>query len=78
MNNKLANTSLLKLGSRFSAVFFIVAVIIKVFISVLTKPFSEYVKTSEFRNYIIVLAVFSVVYGFLMAHFQIKKHKKNN
>jgi len=76
MSNKLANTSLLKLGTRFSVVFFIVAVIIKVFISVLTKPFSEYVKTSEFRNYIIVLAVFSLVYGFLMAHFQIKKHKK--
>jgi len=76
MSNKLANTSLLKLGTRFSVVFFIVAVIIKVFISVLTKPFSEYVKTSEFRNYIIILAVFSVVYGFLMAHFQIKKHKK--
>jgi formate hydrogenlyase subunit 3/multisubunit Na+/H+ antiporter MnhD subunit len=76
MSNKLANTSLLKLGSRFSAVFFIVAVIIKVFLSVITKDFSEYVKTPEFRNYIIVLAVFSVVYGFLMAHFQIKKHKK--
>jgi len=76
MSNKLANTSLLKLGTRFSVVFFIVAVIIKVFISILSKPFSEYVKTSEFRNYIIILAVFSVVYGFLMAHFQIKKHKK--
>jgi len=76
MNNKLANASLLKLGSRFSAVFFIVAVIIKVFLSVVTKDFSEYVKTTGFRNYIIVLAIFSVVYGFLMAHFQIKKHKK--
>lgn len=76
MSNKLANTSLLKLGTRFSVVFFVVAVIIKVFISVLTKPFSDYVKTPEFRNYIIILAVFSVVYGFLMAHFQIKKHKK--
>ena len=76
MSNKLANTSLLKLGTRFSVVFFIVAVIIKVFISVLSKPFSEYVKTSEFRNYIIILAIFSVVYGFLMAHFQLKKHKK--
>ncbi|NQY28925.1 MAG: hypothetical protein HRT69_05565 [Flavobacteriaceae bacterium] len=76
MNNKLANTSLLKLGIRFSVVFFIVAVIIKVFLSVISKDFSEYVKTSEFRNYIIVLALFSLVYGFLMARFQLKKHKK--
>jgi len=76
MSNKIANTSLLKLGTRFSVVFFIIAVIIKVFISVLTKPFSEYVLTPEFRIYIIILAVFSVVYGFLMAHFQLKKHKK--
>ena len=76
MNNKLANTSLLKLGTRFSVVFFIVAVIIKVFLSVISKDFSEYVKTPEFRNYIIVLALFSLVYGFLMAHFQLKKHKK--
>ena len=78
MNNKLANTSLLKLGTRFSVVFFIVAVIIKVFLSVISKDFSEYVKTPEFRNYIIVLALFSVVYGFLMAHFKLKKHKKSN
>jgi len=75
MSNKLEKTSLLKLGSRFSAVFFIVAVIIKVFLSVITKDFSEYVKTPGFRNYIIVLAIFSLVYGFLMAHFQLKKHK---
>jgi len=76
MSNKLANTSLLKLGARFSTVFFIVAVIIKVFISVLTTPFSEYVRTPEFRNYIIILVIFSLVYGFLMAHFQLKKHNK--
>ena len=75
MSKNLANTSLLKLGSRFSIVFFVVAVLIKVFLSVLTKDFSVYSKTAEFRNYIIVLAVFSVVYGFLMAHFQLKKHK---
>lgn len=76
MNQKLVTTSLLKLGLRFSVVFFIVAVIIKVFISALTQEFSEYIKTSEFRNYIIVLVVFSLVYGFLMAHFQIKKHRR--
>jgi len=76
MGKKLANTSLLKLGARFSAVFFIVAVIIKVFISVLTTPFSQYISTPEFRNYIIILAFFSLVYGFLMAHFQLKKHRK--
>lgn len=77
MSQKLVTTSLFKLGLRFSVVFFIVAVIIKVFISALTQEFSVYVQTPEFRNYIIVLAVFSFVYGFLMAHFQIKKHKKN-
>lgn len=76
MSQKLVTTSLLKLGLRFSVVFFIVAVIIKVFISALTQEFSEYIKTVEFRNYIIVLAIFSFVYGFLMAHFQLKKHKK--
>lgn len=76
MSNKLVKTSLLKLGLRFSTLFFIVVVIIKVFISVLTKPFPEYVRSSEFRNYIIVLAIFSLVYGFLMAHYQLKKHKK--
>ncbi len=76
MSQKLVTTSLLKLGLRFSTVFFIVAVIIKVFISVLTQEFSVYVLTPEFRNYIIVLAIFSLVYGFLMAHFQLKKHKK--
>ena len=76
MSQKLVTTSLLKLGLRFSTVFFIVAVIIKVFISALTQEFFEYVQTPEFRNYIIVLAIFSLVYGFLMAHFQLKKHKK--
>lgn len=76
MSQKLVTTSLLKLGLRFSTVFFIVAVIIKVFISALTQEFSEYIKTLEFRNYMIILAVFSLVYGFLMAHFQLKKHKK--
>lgn len=76
MSQKLVTTSLLKLGLRFSTVFFIVAVIIKVFISALTQEFSVYVQTSEFVNYIIVLAIFSLVYGFLMAHFQLKKHKK--
>jgi hypothetical protein len=75
MSQKLVTTSLLKLGLRFSTVFFIVAVIIKVFISALTQEFSVYVQTPEFRNYIIVLAIFSLVYGFLMAHFQLKKHK---
>lgn len=76
MSQKLVTTSLLRLGLRLSTVFFIVAVIIKVFISALTQEFSEYIKTPEFRNYIIVLAIFSLVYGFLMAHFQLKKHKK--
>jgi hypothetical protein len=76
MSQKLVTTSLLKLGFRFSTVFFIVAVIIKVFISALTQEFSVYVRTPEFRNYILVLAIFSLVYGFLMAHFQLKKHKK--
>ena len=76
MSQKLVTTSLLKLGLRFSTVFFIVAVIIKVFICALTQEFSVYVQTSEFVNYIIVLAIFSLVYGFLMAHFQLKKHKK--
>ncbi len=76
MNDKQKNTSLVHLGLRFSTVFFIVAVIIKVFISALTQNFSEYIKTEEFRNYIIVLAIFSLVYGFLMAHFQLKKHRK--
>lgn len=76
MSQKLVTTSLLKLGFRFSTVFFIVAVIIKVFISALTQEFSVYVRTPEFRNYILVLVIFSLVYGFLMAHFQLKKHKK--
>lgn len=76
MNDKQKNTSLVHLGLRFSTVFFIVAVIIKVFISALTQNFSEYIKTEGFRNYIIVLAIFSLVYGFLMAHFQLKKHRK--
>ncbi|MGB0896116.1 MAG: hypothetical protein ACPGU9_02855 [Flavobacteriaceae bacterium] len=74
MSQELKTRSLLKLGLRLSAVFFIVAVIIKVFISVLTQNFSDYVYTEEFRNYMIVLALFSLVYGFLMAHFQLKKH----
>ncbi len=76
MNGKFSNTSLIKLGLRFSVVFFIVAVLIKVFISFITKDFSSYIKTTEFRNYIITLGIFSFVYGFLMAHFQIKKNKK--
>lgn len=74
--NKIANTPLWKLGLRFSLVFFIVAVVIKTILSVLKEDFSVYVQTEEFRNYIIGLAIFSLLYGFLMASFQKRKHKK--
>jgi hypothetical protein len=47
MNEKFSNTSLIKLGLRFSVVFFIVAVLIKVFLSFITKDFSTYIKTTE-------------------------------
>lgn len=76
MSDKQNTPSLLHLGLRFSAVFFIVAVIIKVFISAFTQEFLVYAKTPEFRNYIIGLVLFSLAYGFLMAHFQLKKHKR--
>jgi multisubunit Na+/H+ antiporter MnhF subunit len=76
MNEKFSNTLLIKLGLRFSVVFFIVAVLIKAFLSFITNDFSTYIKTTEFRNYILILAIFSFVYGFLMAHFQLKKNKK--
>lgn len=75
MSQKLKNTPTWKLGLRFSIVFFIVAVIIKLVISVLTKDFFSYVKTFQFKYYIIGLGGFSFVYGFLMASLQKRKHK---
>lgn len=75
MSQKLKNTPTWKLGLRFSIVFFIVAVIIKLIMSVLMKDFSSYVKTTQFRYYIIGLGVFSFVYGFLMASLQKRKNK---
>ena len=74
--SKIANTPLFKLGIRFSAVFFAVASFIKIILSIITTNFSEYVKTPEFRNYMLMLAGFSLVYGFLMAKFKKKKHQK--
>lgn len=75
MSQKLRNTPTWKLGLRFSIVFFIIAVIIKLIMSVLMKDFSSYVKTAQFRYYIIGLGVFSFVYGFLMASLQKRKNK---
>lgn len=75
MSPKLNNTPTWKLGLRFAIVFFIVAVVIKIILSVLTKDFSSYVKTSQFKYYIIGLGGFSFVYGFLMASLQKKKNK---
>lgn len=75
MNQKIKNTPTWKLGLRFSLVFFIVASVIKLIMSVLMKDFSEYVKTDQFRNYMIGLAVFSFIYGFLMASLQKRKNK---
>ncbi|WP_377714308.1 hypothetical protein [Pseudofulvibacter geojedonensis] len=75
MNHKIKNTPIWKLGLRFSIVFFIISAIIKIIMSVLMKDFSDYVKTEQFRNYMIGLGVFSMIYGFLMASLQKRKNK---
>ena len=75
MSKEIKNTSLWKLAVRFSLIFFIVTVIIKLIMSVFLKDFYSYIKTTEFRNYIIGLGVFSILYGLLMASLQKQKHK---
>ena len=68
--------SFLKLGIRLATVFFIVVIIVKLIMTLLSTDVMNYVKSEEFLKYVIGAAVFSLIYGFLMAKYQIKKHNK--
>ena len=76
MSRKIRETPVWKLALRFSLVFFVFTATIKIFWSLLSKDTSVYFKTEEFKMYMIAIAVFSLVYGFLMAFMQKQKHKR--